>query len=268
MRTQFIIFLLLFAAQITKAAKVDTVFIYSPSMKKEIKNVIITPDHPVKDMPSLFLLHGATDNCSRWINNAPQIKQFVDEYKFAVICPDGGYTSWYFDSPVDSSMRYETYVSKELTDWTNKKLSLSTDRNKRAISGLSMGGHGAFYLAMNHPDQWGLIGSLSGGVDFRSFPDSWDIKKRIGSKDKYPENWETFTVINRTQKLKDNPYKIIFDCGTEDFFYPMNKSFHEKLLKEGIPHDYTERPGAHNWNYWGNSINYQLLFFVSQIKNR
>lgn len=266
MRISLLLLLLNFASCLTYAATADTVSVYSPSMKKYIKNVVIKPDILTKDMPSLLLLHGAGDSYSGWVSKVPAIKDLADQHGLVIICPDGGRTSWYFDSPLDSSMRYETYVAKELTSWANTNLPLSKDRNKRAIAGLSMGGHGAFYLAMNHPDQWGLIGSMSGGVDFRSFPDSWDIKKRIGSKTEYPENWENYTIFNQTDKLKRNEYKIIFDCGTKDFFYPMNKAFHEKLLQEGIEHDYTERPGAHNWNYWGNAINYQLLYFITQMK--
>jgi S-formylglutathione hydrolase FrmB len=33
------------------------------------------------------------------------------------------------------------------------------------------------------------------------------------------------------------------------------------MLKLKIPHDYTERPGKHEWPYWRNSISYHLLFF-------
>jgi len=36
---------------------------------------------------------------------------------------------------------------------------------------------------------------------------------------------------------------------------------HQKLLNLKIDHDYTERPGGHNKEYWGSSVNYQLLFF-------
>lgn len=32
------------------------------------------------------------------------------------------------------------------------------------------------------------------------------------------------------------------------------------MLERNIAHDYITRPGAHNWVYWANSINYQLLF--------
>ena len=54
---------------------------------------------------------------------------------------------------------------------------------------------------------------------------------------------------------------IIFDCGTEDRVIGMNRLAHEKMLKLKIPHDYTERPGGHNWIYWNTSIDYQLLYF-------
>ena len=40
-----------------------------------------------------------------------------------------------------------------------------------------------------------------------------------------------------------------------------NKRLHEKLVERNIPHDYIERPGNHTWDYWANSIKYQLLFF-------
>jgi enterochelin esterase-like enzyme len=43
--------------------------------------------------------------------------------------------------------------------------------------------------------------------------------------------------------------------------FEANKALHEKLLERNIPHDFTVRPGAHSWEYWGNSINYQMLFF-------
>ena len=54
---------------------------------------------------------------------------------------------------------------------------------------------------------------------------------------------------------------IIFDCGLDDFFLEVNRSLHKKLMELKIEHDYIERPGAHNKDYWGSSIDYQLLYF-------
>ena len=54
---------------------------------------------------------------------------------------------------------------------------------------------------------------------------------------------------------------IIIDCGTEDRILEMSRMAHKKMLALNIPHDYTERPGKHDWNYWRTAIEYQLLFF-------
>jgi enterochelin esterase-like enzyme len=47
----------------------------------------------------------------------------------------------------------------------------------------------------------------------------------------------------------------------DDFFMPVNRALHEKLLQLKIDHDYIEKPGAHNHTYWRSSINFQILFF-------
>lgn len=61
--------------------------------------------------------------------------------------------------------------------------------------------------------------------------------------------------------LTHSSLSITFDCGTEDFFYGVNKTLHEKLLERNIPHDYTAQPDGHTWEYWANSIQYQMWFF-------
>lgn len=250
------------------ASKVDTVFVMSKAMNKKIANVIITPDKArEKKLPVLYLLHGAGGNQKDWITKVPAIKEYADKYNIIIVCPDGGITSWYFDSPIDSSMRYETYITKELISHIDANYKTIGDRNGRAITGLSMGGHGAFYLTFRHTDLFGAAGSLSGGVDFRPFPKNWDLAKRLGEYSQFPENWNNNTVISLVDSIVGKPLKLIFDCGVNDFFYPVNKELHKKLLEKKIPHDYIERPGEHNWAYWDNAIKYQLLFFNDFFSN-
>lgn len=124
-----------------------------------------------------------------------------------------------------------------------------------------MGGHGALFLAIRHQDIYASAGSMSGGVDIRPFPEKWGIAKRLGTLEKNPEVWEANTVINLTHLLKPDSLDLIIDCGTGDFFYEINCNLHKKLLEEGIPHDFISRPGVHNWEYWANSIKYQMVFF-------
>lgn len=238
-------------------------------MNKSIPNIVILPDNYATQKEGfsvLYLLHGAGGDYTNWLSKVPSIKEYADIYNIIIVCPDGGTTSWYFDSPIDKGMKYETFISKELISAIDKKYNTSAEKTNRAITGLSMGGHGAFYLAFKHPDVWGAAGSMSGAVDIRSFPSNWDIHKRLGNYSKHKENWEENTVINMVYKLDGKNLKLIFDCGVDDFFYNANKRLHKKLVERNIPHDYIERPGNHNWNYWSNSIKYQLLFFNDYFK--
>jgi S-formylglutathione hydrolase FrmB len=256
------------------AATVDTVITYSPSMKKNIKAVVIKPDSYSKgnNLPVVYLLHGYGGNQADWISKVPAITQYADQYNFIIVCPDGNIGSWYFDSPVDSSWKYETYVSKELVGWVDDHFSTIKNKTGRAITGLSMGGHGALYLAFKHQDVFGAAGSMSGGVDITPFPNNWDIAKRLGSYAQQPQRWENNTVINLTHLLTPNSLAIIIDCGTSDFFYNVNVKLHDKLVYSNIAHDFITRPGGHSWDYWTNAISYQLLFmnkyFVNAAKEK
>ncbi|HID39794.1 MAG TPA: esterase family protein, partial [Calditrichaeota bacterium] len=242
------------------AAKVDTFYVKSRVMEKTIANIIIKPvqyKQEANGYPTLYLLHGAGGNFSDWAVKVPEIKEYADRYNIIIVCPDGGVTSWYWDSPIDNKMRYETYITRELVPWVDKNFKTIPSKEKRAITGLSMGGHGALYLAFRHQDIWGAAGSMSGGVDIRPFPNNWDMAKRLGSYANHKDRWEENTIINMLYLLNGKSLKIIFDCGVDDFFYKANKRLHQEMVYRNIPHEYIERPGKHDWNYWRNSIKYQ-----------
>lgn len=261
-RLTYLLALLLAARTHSLAAKVDTVDTYSPSMKKTIKAVVVTPDSYTAgaEMPVVYLLHGYSGNYGDWVKKSAALAATVDAQNLIVVCPDGNYGSWYFDSPVDPTFRYETYVASELVAWVDSHYKTVKTRQGRAITGLSMGGQGALYLAMRHQDVFGAAGSMSGGVDIRPFPNNWDIAKRLGTYAQYPDRWEQNTVINLLHLLTPGSLSLLIDCGTEDFFFRVNNNLHDKLLERNIAHDYITRPGGHNWPYWNTAITYQLLY--------
>ncbi|WP_113663236.1 alpha/beta hydrolase [Pedobacter nanyangensis] len=250
------------------AANVDTVKTYSASMKKEIKAVVVTPANYANGnrFPVVYLLHGYSGNYGDWIKKVPAIKDLADQYQLIIVCPDGNFSSWYFDSPEQPENKYETYVATELVKWVDEKYKTVADKKSRAITGLSMGGHGALYLAFKHQDVFSVAGSMSGGVDLRPFPNNWDIAKRIGTYAAKPEQWESRSVVNLTHLLTPNSLALFIQCGTEDFFYKVNVQLHEKLAYQNIPHTFMTNPGAHNWQYWADAIKYQLLFISNNLK--
>ena len=257
---------LLFITVISKAASVDTAIVYSQCMHKNVKCVVIMPDRYETDtthLPVLYLLHGWSGNYSDWILKDTDLLNEVDKNGFIVVCPDGNYDSWYFNSPVDTTMKYETNIALEIPAYIDAHYRTIASRKARAITGLSMGGHGALYLAIKHKDIFGAAGSMSGGVDFRPFPENWGIKKYLGDYNSNKENWDKNVVVDLVDSLQKGELKIIFDCGVSDFFIEVNRNLHQKLLDKKIDHDYAERPGEHNWTYWNNSIKYQMLFFAN-----
>jgi S-formylglutathione hydrolase FrmB len=250
-------------AGLLQAATVDTLLTRSASMKKEIKAVVIKPDSYAsgKRFPVVYLLHGYSGNYSNWIEKVPGIKEDADRYQVLIVCPDGGFGSWYWNSPVDPAFQYETYVAEELVSLIDRQYKTITGAGGRAITGLSMGGHGALYLALKHPEVYGAAGSMSGGVDIRPFPNNWDMAKRLGSYASNKALWEENTVMNLLHLAQPGKPALIIDCGTADFFFEVNERLHKELLYRNIPHDYITRPGSHNWDYWKNAVRYQLLYF-------
>ena len=245
----------------------ETISVHSTSMNKDVPVTIILPDNyqNMSELPTVYLLHGHGDIHTAWAEKS-EAEVLADQYGVMIVMPDGGVNSWYWDSPIDPKNCYETFVAKELISYIDTHYKTKADRNARAITGLSMGGHGALYLAFRHQDIFGIAGSTSGGVDIRPFPKNWGMSKWIGTIEEHPENWEKYTVINLVDLLKPNSLKLIIDCGSEDFFYEVNCALHKKLAEAGIPHDFYVRPGVHNWQYWSNSIQYQMLFFANHFK--
>ena len=245
------------------AAKVDTVVTHSNSMSRDIKVVVIRPDNYNKKekYPVLYLLHGFSGNYADWVKKVPSIVPLADQYHCLIVCPDGNFASWYFDSPVSNGLKYETYVASELVSWIDEHYHTIANRTGRAITGLSMGGHGALYLAIRHQDTYAAAGSMSGCVDLVPFSKSFGISGVLGDYESNQQRWKENSVINMLDQIKPNSLAIIFDCGYSDGFYPSNMEMHNRLVQMKIPHDFTVRDGGHSWEYWGNSIVYQMLFF-------
>ncbi|RYY61101.1 MAG: esterase family protein [Chitinophagaceae bacterium] len=246
--------------------EVDTVTIRSDAMGKDIRCVVIRPDTPDK-LPVLYLLHGWSGNYSNWITKVPELARWAKENHLMIVCPDGNFSSWYFDSPVEPGLKYETYIGTEVPAYIDSHYPTRRDRNSRAITGLSMGGHGALFIAFRHAATFGAAGSMSGGLDLTGMKAKYDIYKRLGDTTTMSKNYADYSVINVIDRQPTEPLAITFDCGTADGFYNMNLAVHQKMLRLKIKHDYAERPGGHDWKYWKNSLKYQLVFFSDYFNN-
>jgi putative tributyrin esterase len=268
---RYTLLLLFTLTLLTAQAKVDTLVIQSPSMQKTLKAGVVMPDGYKKKKngpyPVLYLLHGYSGNFSNWLKVPPQkdlLQTMADKYQFIIVTPDGGYGSWYYDSPIDKSSQYETFITQELRQEIENRYRTIAERNGRFISGLSMGGHGALYLSARHPELYLAAGSMSGsvnvaGIDRKHLIPS--IEAVLGPKEENQPVYAANSIVHMVEQLKQSGLYLTIDCGVDDFLIEDNRELHRRLVEAKVPHDYTERPGAHSWAYWGNALEHHMLFF-------
>ena len=257
-------FHLMLVFSFAKAAKVDTIIIFSKGMNKELKCVVIKPASYTKKnlrFPVVYLLHGYGGWYSNWIIRVPELKTWADELGILIVCPEGANASWYFDSPMDQKMKYDTYISDEVPAYIDSAYRTIANRNYRAITGLSMGGQGALFLAWKHAEVFSAAGSMSGVVDLSEVKNKYGINKLLGDTLHFADNWKKYSVLNVVETKPVDSLALMIDEGVNDDFIEGNRRLHQKLLSLKIPHEYIERPGKHNWDYWRYAVHFQLLFF-------
>lgn len=279
----FLLFVFVSASFHSFAAKVDTLEIASTVMQKNIRTAVVVPDSyrkSKKPFPVLYLLHGGTGSFRDWLTKTPDktlLHRLADQYQLIIITPDGGPTSYYFDSPLDKTSQYETFISRELLEKIEGTYRTIKDRKGRVIAGLSMGGHGAMYIATRHPELYCAAGSMSGVMNINTAtwkvqPDfaksrSENFARLLGPPQDASNPYPEYTAVGRINEFKASGLKLIFDCGVDDFLIDTNRDLHQRLVASQIPHDYMERPGAHTWEYWENALPYQVLFFYKVLQS-
>ena len=261
---------------------VDTVAIYSPSMKKNLKAAVTFPSsykEGTTRYPVLYLLHGGSGAFSDWHQKVTEkglVARMAEENDLIIVTPGVGPASYYYDSPLLDSVRYETYMIQELIPFIDQQYRTLAQKESRAISGLSMGGHGAITLAAKHPALFVAAGSMSGvmnidtdlwkvGEDFRNLRKKGQIEMLGAINYKGPQ-FNPYTAVGLVDQLKGQGISLLIDCGTDDFLIETNRQMHTLLLQAGIPHEYTERPGAHTWTYWTEALPVHLAFLTKSLK--
>lgn len=222
----------------------------------------------------VYLLHGYTGNCFDWYVHTSQTDRFLPRlaslYRVIIVLPDGKASSWYLnaltDRPDPADWQWETVMTKYLVPEIDKRFRTRAEPAGRGIAGLSMGGHGALYLAARHPELFGVCSSMSGVMDLTASPQKYDLAKRLGPYDEFPTRWAQQSVMQQCEKFVDGSTGILVDCGWSDAFAEQNRTLHAKLMDLHVPHDYIERPGGHGWEYWVNALPYHLQFMADHFR--
>jgi S-formylglutathione hydrolase FrmB len=263
-------------------AKVDTISVYSPSMKKSLKAAITFPSSYQKGQsryPVVYLLHGGSGAYSDWHQKVTEkglVNRMAEEHDLIIVTPGVGPASYYYDSPLLDSVRYETYMIQELIPFIDQQYRTLAKKESRAITGLSMGGHGAITLAAKHPTLFVAAGSMSGvmnidtdlwkvGEDFKSLRKKGQIEM-LGAINYQAPVFSPYTAVGLVDQLKNQKIHLIIDCGVDDFLIETNQQMHSLLMEKKIAHEYIERPGAHTWPYWTEALPVQFFFLTKYLQ--
>ena len=218
---------------------------------------------------TLYLLHGHSDDHTAWMRWS-SIEKYAEGLNLAVVMP-AVHLSFYNDMAYGPA--YWQFVSEEVPTLVRDMFSLSSRREDNFVAGLSMGGYGAFKMALTHPDRYAAAASLSGAVDIndvvrevKNDPDNkaWLVEMRnvFGDLSKVPgSKHDLFALAKKVAKGHVKP-RLFQCCGIEDDLYPQNVRFRDALRKLALDLTYEEGPGDHNWAYWDKMIQRVLEWMV------
>ncbi len=199
-------------------------------------------DSSEKEYPVLYLLHGMNGNHIDWITqgmvNIMDMAIEGKEAKEMLVVMPNAFNTFYCNNFNGNGLKYKDYFFEEFIPEVEKRYRIKKALKSRAISGVSMGGYGATYLAFSHPELFCYCYSMSGAViiDGSSAPDIRD-------------------VINEKLEEENKVFPTYFmDCGTEDFLFPANIQFDAFLDQKEIGHTFITRPGTHEWGFWRVSL--------------
>ena len=205
--------------------------------------------------PVLYLLHGMSDDHTIW-SRRTSIERYADERGIAVVMPTTE-LGWYTN--MKHGRRWRTYIGEELPAICHDFFPrISQKREDTYIAGLSMGGYGAYALAMTYPEQYSAAAGLSGAyMPLRFGRDTEPFWQDIfGTMSDFTGSENDLVATSSRLVREGAPLpRLYMWCGTEDGLYSQNLAMRDHLNAIGWE-DFTfeESAGNHNWKCWDEKI--------------
>lgn len=214
------------------------------------------PDRFPPPWNTLYLLHGRSDDSSAWTRFTTLERQ-ADAFPMLIVMPSGYLSYW--RNP-QGRTGVESAVVHELLPLIENTFHVRAQRSARALAGLSMGGYGALYLAHKYPHLF-CAASAHSPAAIEDNRREW--MDRIF--DRFDASQSLFATIARCERELRPAVHI--DIGDRDFLLEEARALHAFLEDERIAHQYAERQGGHDWNYWEKQLG-QTLRFVHTVMTR
>lgn len=235
---------------------------YSEALGKQSTAQVILPEGTHRPPYSvIYLLHGLSDDSSIWLRRT-NIERYIANLPIMVVMPDGG-RGFYCDAI--EGFAHESAITKDLVGFIDRTFQTRADRTGRALCGNSMGGYGAARLAIKNPDIFCTAVSHCGALELgRKTLLDLDVEiARIIGPNPIGTDYDLFALAKKADRTTFPALRL--DCGVDDFLLENSRAFHAYLEQLGIPHEYEELPGAHNWDYWDLRVQDAITFFKKHL---
>jgi len=227
-----------------------------------------------RTFPVLYFLHGLGDNEQFFVHsgawNLLEDMRDKGELKdFLIATPDA--RSTFYINARDDKERYEDFLLQEFFPYVEKHYRVAAGRANRAISGISMGGYGALYLAFRHPQLFSSVSAHSAALIEKlpnflagALPDS-PRSRVLGNAFGNPPDpvfWQAHNPIVIARAANLAHLNIYFDCGDrDDFGFEAGAIALDKVLaSRQIPHEFHIYPGRHDASYFAEHLPASLEF--------
>jgi S-formylglutathione hydrolase FrmB len=258
--------------------RVECNSISSKILSRSVPYCIVLPPSfdadKARSFPVLYFLHGLGDNEQFFVHsgawNLVQDMRDKGELKDFLIATPDARSTFYINSK-DGKERYEDFLLQEFFPYVEKHYRVAAGRANRAISGISMGGYGALYLAFRHPQLFSSVSAHSAALIEKlpnflagALPDS-PRARVLGNAFGNPPDpvfWQAHNplVIARTANLAG--LHIYFDCGgRDDYGFEVGAMALDKVLtSRKIAHEFHIYPGRHDAAYFSEHLPASLAF--------
>jgi S-formylglutathione hydrolase FrmB len=245
--------------RLTSSVKMIDVTFHSASLNRDMPYRVLLPAHiaPGQKLPVLYLLHGGGGGFHDW-SNYSGVARYA-ELGLVLVMPEGN-SSYYTNSADRPQDRYEDYIVHDLVADVEQKLPAASDRTRRAIAGISMGGFGAVVLALKHPELFIFAGGMSSALDVPSRPFSIKRVSQYRQHSSIFGPWGSQSrsasdpfVLARSGGPAQAPY-LFLTCGGQEGLLATNKKFAELLQQRHFAYEFHISHGGHDWNQWDRNL--------------
>lgn len=193
--------------------------------------------------PVMYLLHGIGGTHTEWLSGNPNeiLSNLINSGKakpmivvmpnVRAMNPDNVPSDIFGTVSVNAFNNFINDLKTDLMPFIKENYPVSSEHNKCAIAGLSMGGMESLNIGISMPETFGYIGAFSSAPGLPLTP---------------------------AQMIFQNEYKnntfIMICCGLEDSLLSFSKNYNQSLVDNEVKTTYYTIPGGHDFGVWKHGL--------------